>query len=197
MQPPEPLERRSARSKARLYGLERLQNVRSGDSGSCGLKHPWGFKSPPFAFGRCRNRYLSHGCARSGLLPVTTASEVEAKSPARNAGIGSVAPGISTRSTDSQKDRGDNGGFLHFSTSPRLPGASTSPRPFRNEHSRSTQACFTTRPAIANATAEGHGHRQRRRVVFLESSPYDERSEAGYSHRRAILKRACTTGSRP
>jgi hypothetical protein len=36
MQPPEPLERRSARRKVRFYGLERLQRVRSGDSGSCG-----------------------------------------------------------------------------------------------------------------------------------------------------------------
>jgi hypothetical protein len=30
MQPPEPLERRSARRKARFYGLERLQKARSG-----------------------------------------------------------------------------------------------------------------------------------------------------------------------
>src|SRR5215471_12384499 len=36
MQPPEPLERRSARGKARFCGLERLQKARSGDSGYCG-----------------------------------------------------------------------------------------------------------------------------------------------------------------
>jgi len=36
MQPREPMERRSARRKARFYGLERLQRVKSEDSGSCG-----------------------------------------------------------------------------------------------------------------------------------------------------------------
>jgi len=36
MQPPEPLERCTARRKAGFYGLERLERARSGDSGSCG-----------------------------------------------------------------------------------------------------------------------------------------------------------------
>src|SRR5262245_430878 len=42
MQPPEPLERRSARRKARFYGLERLQRASPVDSGSCAPPSgPW------------------------------------------------------------------------------------------------------------------------------------------------------------
>src|SRR5262249_37164719 len=47
MQPPEPLERRSARRKAPLYGLERLQRVRSGDSRSCAPRRVGGLTSLP------------------------------------------------------------------------------------------------------------------------------------------------------
>jgi hypothetical protein len=48
--PPAPLERRSARRKARFYGLEQLQRVRSGDSGSCAAYDPAG--PPPARLSR-------------------------------------------------------------------------------------------------------------------------------------------------